>query len=174
MKKYIKSIMDSIMESIKDEVRKEIKTITTEIEDIKIELNYLMNHTNNHNNEFITDIIDFTAVDINNMVKLMEEYYQNGTPNKKFSDYQIVPGIWKHLNKMVLVNEEGKIALLNNNRLMEYHILNNSNIEGFIDNIVNEYKNGNIHEDDYIDLMDIFDLYGLHELSNEVYKMINY
>lgn len=101
--------------------------------------------------------------------QLLQAYIKDGAPDT-FYNKGVKIAFNPHTGDVFLTNCEYQVAMLNGDKLEVYYSLNCTGYEGFIDDLYDDFKNGNIDPYDYESLIDYLKGEGKDDEAKDVQK----
>lgn len=124
------------------------------------------------NNTTTTNLAEFGHRELAIVRDLLSAMIENGLPND-FYDNEVVPMFNKYSGNVFLTNSECEVAMLNgNNELESFYWLSYHGYEGFLDDLLTDYDNGNILSEDWEELADICERNGKEEKAEKIRKAL--
>lgn len=114
-----------------------------------------------------TDLSDFGYRELTMLEELLKAMREQGLPDD-FYDDEVVPMFNRISGNVFLTNSDYQVAMLNGDNLESWYFLSYHGNEGFLDELLNEYNNGNIKEEDFEQLADILEQNGNNEKAEEI------
>ena len=119
-----------------------------------------------------TDLSKFGFRELEELRDILSAWIDNGLPDD-FEDSDVHPEFNEHSGYVFLTNSEHQAALLNDGKLETFYWLAGTGIEGFLDELIDMFNNGEItDEDDLENLKYIFKDNGKDTLVEKVEQMI--
>lgn len=115
----------------------------------------------------ITDLSDFGYRELTMLEELLKAMREQGLPDD-FYDDEVVPMFNRISGNVFLTNSDYQVAMLNGDNLESWYFLSYHGNEGFLDELLDEYNNGNIKEEDFEQLADILEQNGNNEKAEEI------
>lgn len=123
-------------------------------------------------NEIITsDLALFGYRELAMLEKLLRAMREQGLPDD-FYNNDVVPMFNSHSGNVFLTNSEYEVAMLNGENLESFYYLSYYGNEGFLDDLLDEYNDGSIREEDFEQLADICERNGMEEKAKEIRERI--
>ena len=104
--------------------------------------------------------------------ELLKAMREQGLPDD-FCDDEVVPMFNRNSGDVFLTNLNCQVAMLNGDNLESWYFLSYHGNEGFLDELLDEYDNGDIKEEDFEQLADICEQNGNEEKANEIRERLN-
>lgn len=101
-----------------------------------------------------TDLSDFGYRELAMLEELLKAMREQGLPDD-FYDDEVVPMFNRNSGNVFLTNSDYQVAMLNGDNLESWYFLSYHGNEGFLDELLDEYENGDIQEEDFEQLADI-------------------
>ena len=114
-----------------------------------------------------TNLADFDYYELAILTQTLEAYRLNGLPVDFIPD-GVVPMLNTSSGNVFLTNSEYQVAMLNGSELESWYFLSYSGIEGFLDELLFDYDNNDIPEEDFEELASICEINGFLELAEEI------
>lgn len=114
-----------------------------------------------------TDLSDFGLRELEKLQDIIEAMYEYGLPDDFFDD-EVVPMFNTYSGNVFLTNSQYQVAMLNGNRLESYYYLAYDGNEGFIEELIEQYDEGRICEEDYEELAYLCEQNGFDEKAEEI------
>lgn len=114
-----------------------------------------------------TDLSDFGYRELTMLEELLKAMREQGLPDD-FYDDEVVPMFNRISGNVFLTNSDYQVAMLNGDNLESWYFLSYHGNEGFLDELLDEYNNGNIKEEDFEQLADILEQNGNNEKAEEI------
>ena len=119
-----------------------------------------------------TDLSDFGYREVAMLEELLKAMREQGLPDDFYND-EVVPMLNRNSGNVFLTNSEYQVAMLNGDKLESRYFLSYHGNEGFLDELIDEYNNGDIHEEDLEQLSDICEQNGNEEKAKEIREILN-
>jgi hypothetical protein len=119
-----------------------------------------------------TDLSDFGYRELAMLEELLKAMREQGLPDD-FYDDEVVPMFNRNSGNVFLTNSDYQVAMLNGDSLESWYFLSYHGNEGFLDELLDEYENGDIQEEDFEQLADICEQNGNEEKANEIRERLN-
>ena len=87
---------------------------------------------------------------------------------RDFENNEVTPMMNTYSGNVFLTNSEYQVAMLNGDKLESFYFLSYHGNEGFLDELLIDFKNGNIGEEDYEQLAYICEDNGLYEEARKI------
>lgn len=114
-----------------------------------------------------TDLSNFGYRELAMLEELLKAMREQGLPDD-FYDDEVVPMFNRISGNVFLTNSDYQVAMLNGDNLESWYFLSYHGNEGFLDELLDEYNNGNIKEEDFEQLADILEQNGNNEKAEEI------
>lgn len=116
-----------------------------------------------------TNLADFGYKELEELKDLIVAMMEQGLPDD-FSDDEVHPMMNQYSGNVFLTNADYQVAMLNGDKeLKSFYSLSYSGIEGFLEDLLNEYENGNIQdEEDIEELIRICETNGENEMAEKI------
>lgn len=125
------------------------------------------------NNEITTtNLEDFGCRELAMLEELLKAMREQGLP-EDFYDCEVHPMFNKYSGNVFLTNSEYQVAMMNGEKLESFYFLSYHGNEGFLDDLLIDYENGNIQEEDWEQLADICEANGNEEKAEEIRNRLN-
>lgn len=118
-----------------------------------------------------TNLSDFGYRELGILKDLISAMLEQGLPDN-FSDSDVVPMMNTYSGNVFLTNSEYEVAMLNGEDLEVFYTLSYYGTEGFASDLYDEFKDGNIEQEDLEQLADILETEGMEEEAEEVRKKL--
>lgn len=120
--------------------------------------------------ENMTNLSKMTYEALDEAVSLLTAYKENGCP-KDFWDEEVQIAYNENSGMVFLTNADYQVAVMgDNDELVSWYYCPYSGIEGTLEDLVEEYRNGNLDDEDDIEyLQDIISSLGEHSLYEDVF-----
>lgn len=122
-------------------------------------------------NATTTNLADFGARELYMVEQLLKAMREQGLPDD-FYDNEVVPMFNRYSGNVFLTNSEYQVAMINGNDLLSFYFLGYHGYEGFLDDLLTDYDNGNIEREDWEQLADICEDNGKEEKAEEIRKAL--
>ena len=122
-------------------------------------------------NATTTNLADFGARELYMVEQLLKAMREQGLP-EDFYDNEVVPMFNRYSGNVFLTNSEYQVAMLNGDNLESWYFLSYHGNEGFLDELIDEYENGDVQEEDFEQLADICEQNGKEEKAEEIRKAL--
>jgi len=109
-----------------------------------------------------TNLSDFGYRELDLLKNLLDAVIKQGLPENFYND-NVHPMMNQHSGNVFLTNSDYQVAMMNGDCLEVFYTLPYSGHEGFADELLSDYQNGNIDEEDFEDLADIFESEGMEK-----------
>ena len=114
-----------------------------------------------------TNLSDFGYRELAILEKLLKAMREQGLPEDFYND-EVHPMMNKYSGNVFLTNSDYQVAMLNGDTLESFYFLSYHGNEGFLDELILDYHNGNIMEEDFEQLADICEANGELETAEEI------
>lgn len=114
-----------------------------------------------------TNLSDFGYRELMILEEVLRAMREQGLPNDFYND-DVHPMMNQSSGNVFLTNSEYQVAMLNGNKLESFYFLSYHGNEGFLDDLIEEYKDGYIKVEDFEQLADICEENGKTELADEI------
>lgn len=119
----------------------------------------------------ITDLSDFGYRELVMLEELIKAMRKQGLPDD-FYDDEVHPAMNTYSGDVYLTNSDYQIAMMNGDELETWYFLSYHGNEGFLDDLLAEYDNGNIQKEDWEELASICEANGKDEKAEEIRNRI--
>ena len=119
-----------------------------------------------------TNLSDFGYRELAMLEDLLKAMREQGLPDD-FYDEEVHPMMNQNSGNVFLTNSEYQVAMMNGDKLESFYFLSYHGNEGFLDELLIDYKNGNILEEDWEQLADICEANGEEEKAEEIRNRLN-
>ena len=119
-----------------------------------------------------TNLSDFGYRELEMLEKLLKAMREQGLPSD-FYENEVVPMMNQSSGNVFLTNSEYQVAMMNGNKLESFYWLSYHGNEGFLEDLLFDYENGNIMEEDWEQLADICEANGEEEKAEEIRNRLN-
>ena len=114
-----------------------------------------------------TNLSDFGYRELEMLEELLRAMREQGLP-EDFYNNEVHPMMNQISGNVFLTNSEYQVAMMNGDKLESFYTLSYHGNEGFLDELLVDYDNGNIQEEDWEQLVDICELNGKEEKVKEI------
>lgn len=114
-----------------------------------------------------TNLSDFGYRELIMLEELLKAMREQGLPNDFYNE-GVQPMMNQSSGNVFLTNSDYQVAMLNGNKLESFYFLSYYGNEGFLDELIEEYDNGNIKPEDFEQLADICEANGETEKAEEI------
>ena len=114
-----------------------------------------------------TDLSKFGYRELSMLCDLLSALREQGLP-RDFENNEVTPMMNTYSGNVFLTNSEYQVAMLNGDKLESFYFLSYHGNEGFLDELLIDFKNGNIGEEDYEQLAYICEDNGLYEEARKI------
>ena len=118
-----------------------------------------------------TNLSDFGYRELAILEELLKAMREQGLP-KDFYNEEVHPMMNQLSGNVFLTNSDYQVAMLNGEKLESFYFLSYHGNEGFLDELIDEYDNGNIKTEDFEQLADICEENGETENAEEIRKAL--
>ncbi len=118
-----------------------------------------------------TNLSNFGYRELIMLEELLKAMREQGLP-KDFYDDEVHPMMNQSSGNVFLTNSDYQVAMLNGDKLESFYFLSYHGNEGFLDELIEEYDNGNIKVEDFEQLADICEENGEIEKAEEIHKAL--
>lgn len=118
-----------------------------------------------------TNLSDFGYRELTILEELLKAMREQGLPND-FYDEGVHAMMNQSSGNVFLTNSDYQVAMLNGDKLESFYFLSYYGNEGFLDELIEEYDNGNIKPEDFEQLADICEANGETEKAEEIRKAL--
>lgn len=118
-----------------------------------------------------TNLSDFGYRELIILEKLLRAMREQGLPNDFYNE-NVHPMMNQSSGNVFLTNSNYQVAMLNGDKLESFYCLSYYGNEGFLDELITEYNNGNIDIEDFEQLADICEANGETEKAEEIRKAL--
>ena len=119
-----------------------------------------------------TNLSDFGYRELEMLEELLKAMREQGLPDD-FYDEEVHPMMNKYSGNVFLTNSDYQVAMMNGDSLESFYTLSYHGNEGFLDELLIDYDNGNIQEEDWEQLADICEANGEEEKAEEIRNRLN-
>ena len=119
-----------------------------------------------------TNLSDFGYRELAMLEELLKAMREQGLPDD-FYDEEVHPMMNQNSGNVFLTNSEYQVAMMNGDKLESWYFLSYHGNEGFLDELLIDYENGNILEEDWEQLADICEENGEEEKAKEIRNRLN-
>ena len=119
-----------------------------------------------------TNLSDFGYRELEMLEELLKAMREQGLPDD-FYDEEVHPMMNQNSGNVFLTNSEYQVAMMNGDKLESWYFLSYHGNEGFLDELIIDYDNGNIQEEDWEQLADICEANGEEEKAEEIRNRLN-
>ena len=116
-----------------------------------------------------TNLSDFGYRELAMLEELLKAMREQGLPDD-FYDDEVHPMMNQNSGNVFLTNSEYQVAMMNGDKLESFYFLSYHGNEGFLDELLIDYENGNILEEDWEQLADICEANGEEE---NIYRKVS-
>ena len=114
-----------------------------------------------------TNLSDFGYRELEMLEELLRAMREQGLP-EDFYNNEVHPMMNQISGNVFLTNSEYQIAMMNGDKLESFYTLSYHGREGFLDELLIDYNNGNIMEEDWEQLANICESNGEEEKAEEI------
>ena len=118
-----------------------------------------------------TNLSDFGYRELIMLEELLKAMREQGLPDDFYND-EVHPMMNQSSGNVFLTNSDYQVAMLNGDKLESFYFLSYHGNEGFLDELIEEYDNGNIKTEDFEQLADICEVNGETEKAEEIRKAL--
>lgn len=118
-----------------------------------------------------TNLQDFGSRELLILEETIKAMREQGLPCD-FDEDGVVPMLNQSSGNVFLTNSDYQVAMLNGDNLESFYFLSYYGNEGFFDELIEEYDNGNIKPEDFEQLADICEANGETEKAEEIRKAL--
>ena len=118
-----------------------------------------------------TNLSDFGYRELIMLEELLKAMREQGLPTD-FYDEGVHAMMNQSSGNVFLTNSDYQVAMLNGDKLESFYFLSYYGNEGFLDELIEEYDNGNIKPEDFEQLADICETNGETEKAEEIRKAL--
>lgn len=118
-----------------------------------------------------TNLANFGYRELIMLEELLKAMREQGLP-EDFYDEEVHPMMNQSSGNIFLTNSEYQVAMLNGDKLESFYFLSYHGNEGFLEELIEEYDNGNIKTEDFEQLADICEANGETEKAEEIRKTL--
>lgn len=114
-----------------------------------------------------TNLSDFGYRELEMLEELLRAMREHGLP-EDFYNNEVHPMMNQISGNVFLTNSEYQLAMMNGDKLESFYTLSYHGSEGFLDELLIDYNNGNIMEEDWEQLANICESNGEEEKAEEI------
>lgn len=118
-----------------------------------------------------TNLSNFGYRELAILEELLKAMREQGLP-KDFCNDEVHPMMNQSSGNVFLTNSDYQVAMLNGDKLESFYFLSYHGNEGFLDELIEDYDNGNIKVEDFEQLSDICEENGETEKAEEIRKAL--
>lgn len=118
-----------------------------------------------------TNLSEFGFNELMELEKLLRAMREQGLPYDFYVE-DVQPMMNKTSGNVFLTNSLYQVAMLNGDNLENFYFLSYNGNEGFLDDLLFDYENGNIEEEDFEQLAEICEQNGEMEKAEEIRKRL--
>lgn len=119
-----------------------------------------------------TNLEDFGYAQLEELKDLITAMIRDGLP-EDFDNDGVHAAFDTSFAYVFLTNADGEIAMLNSEgKLAHYYILRYENNEGFLEDLIADYEEGEIDERNYDELAYILEQNGKYEIAEEITEKV--
>ena len=118
-----------------------------------------------------TNLSNFGYRELIMLEELLKAMREQGLPDD-FYDDEVHPMMNQSSGNVFLTNSDYQVAMLNGDKLESFYFLSYHGNEGFLDELIEEYDNGNIKVEDFEQLADICEENEEIEKAEEIRKAL--
>ena len=119
-----------------------------------------------------TNLSDFGYRELTMLEELLKAMREQGLP-KDFYDNEVHPMMNQSSGNVFLTNADYQVAMMNRNKLESFYWLSYHGNEGFLEDLLFDYENGNIMKEDWEQLADICEANGEEDKAEEIRNRLN-
>lgn len=114
-----------------------------------------------------TDLSRFGYRELAMLEELLKAMREQGLP-EDFYDDEVVPMFNCNSGNVFLTNSDYQTAMLNGDKLESFYWLGYHGNEGFLDELLEQYEDGEVMDEDLEELANICERNGLNEKAEEI------
>ena len=114
-----------------------------------------------------TNLSDFGYRELEMLEELLRAMREQGL-SEDFYNNEVHPMMNQISGNVFLTNSEYQVAMMNGDKLESFYTLSYHGREGFLDELLIDYNNGNIMEEDWEQLANICESNGEEEKAEEI------
>ena len=118
-------------------------------------------------NATTTDLSNFGYRELTMLEEILRAMREQGLP-RDFNDDEVQPMMNLNSGKVFLTNSDYQVAMMNGRELESWYFLSYHGNEGFLDDLLTDYENGHVLEEDWEQLADICEYNGEEEKAEEI------
>ncbi|WP_374950695.1 hypothetical protein [Mucilaginibacter sp.] len=118
-------------------------------------------------NYYTENFAEFGFSEIKTLQEILSAWIKSGLPNG-FDNDGVKPALNKNSGYVFLTNNEYQVAMLNESRLEIYHNLPYSGIEGFLEDIISEYTQEELHQEDLEYIRNAAEIDGITQPTSKI------
>lgn len=103
-----------------------------------------------------TNLSDFGYRELAMLEEILKAMREQGLPDN-FSDDEVVPMMNQNSGNVFLTNSDYEVAMMNGDTLEMFYTLPYNGNEGFVEDLIQQYKNDDIDREDFEYLADILE-----------------
>ena len=103
-----------------------------------------------------TNLSDFGYRELAMLEEILKAMREQGLPDN-FSDNEVVPMMNQNSGNVFLTNSDYEVAMMNGDTLEMFYTLPYNGNEGFVEDLIQKYKNDDIDREDFEYLADILE-----------------
>lgn len=103
-----------------------------------------------------TNLSDFGYRELAMLEEILKAMREQGLPDN-FSDNEVVPMMNQNSGNVFLTNSDYEVAMMNGDTLEMFYTLPYNGNEGFVEDLIQQYKNDDIDREDFEYLADILE-----------------
>lgn len=119
-----------------------------------------------------TNLSDFGNRELILLIELLQARIGQGLPDD-FDDDEVYPMMNQDSGNVFLTNSEYQVAMMNGDKLESFYWLGYAGTEGFIDELWQQFQDGDINENDYEELAYILENNNMGDEVEKVRKAID-
>lgn len=114
-----------------------------------------------------TDLANFGYRELEMLEELLRAMREQGLPDD-FDDCEVSPVMNQYSGNVFLSNSEFQVAMMNGDNLESFYTLSYSGEEGFADELYSRFESDFIDENDFEQLIEIFEANNMDSEADEV------
>ena len=118
-----------------------------------------------------TNLSDFSYRELTILEELLKAMREQGLPKDFYND-EVCPMMNQLSGNVFLTNSDFQVAMLNGDKLESFYFLSYHGNEGFLEELIEEYDNGNIKAEDFEQLADICEANGETKKAEEIRRAL--
>lgn len=119
-----------------------------------------------------TDLSRFGYRELAMLEELLKAMREQGLPDDFYGD-EVVPMMNFYSGNVFLVNSDYQVAMMNGDKLENFYSLCYHGNEGFLDELLEQYKNGEVMDEDIEELANICKQKGLNDEAEKIMTKAN-